>query len=211
MNNHSLLQGIFPTQWLNLGLQVQLQGDSSPSQPPEKPHIIFRTLISSEDILDHFNSLASNYSMKISSWPIYDCKRLWHTTFGPLSWHPCDIFYHYCHTTTNYPPKLVSFVIYSLLRKYSRKWRNFYQTSLFYSASFSKGHFFPCAFGCSSLQLWIVPNWNKVFGLRTHNSQPVVHISQSGDKSVRHEWSSRRTITIEQREKGAKELLLWWH
>ena len=105
----------------------------------------FRTLISSEDILDHFNSLASNYTMKISSWPIYDCKRLWHTTFGPLSWHPCDIFYHYCHTP-NYSPKLVSFVIYSLLRKYSRKWRNFYQTSLFYSASFSKGHFFPLCF-----------------------------------------------------------------
>ena len=122
-----------------------LQADSSPSQPPEKPHIVFRTLISSEDILDHFNSLASNGTIKISSWPTYVCKRLWHTAFGLLNWHPYDILYHYCHPP-NYSPKLVSVVICSLLKKYSRKWRNFYQTSLFYSASFSKGHFLPLCF-----------------------------------------------------------------
>lgn len=97
-----------------------------------------------------------------------------------------------------------SFIIYSLLEKHSRKWRHFYQHPFFYSTSFSKGHFFP-----SLLLVALHFNFehyrtkHKVFpGLRTHNSGLVVHISWVGDTSTRNEWSSRRTITTEQRKGG---------
>ena len=154
-----------------------LQADSSPSQPPEKPHIVFRTLISSEDILDHFNSWSSNCTIKISSWPIYVCKRLWHTTFGILNWHPCDILYHYCHTP-NYSPKLVSLSINcSLLKKYSRKWGNFYQTSLLFSQIFQGSFFPPVVLVALHFNSEQYQTETRSFRLRIHNSQPVVHIS----------------------------------
>ena len=39
MGCHSVLQGIFPTQGLNLGL-LHWQADSLPSEPPGKPQIM---------------------------------------------------------------------------------------------------------------------------------------------------------------------------
>jgi len=45
MGNHSLLQGIFPTQGSNESRTLALQADSLPSEPPQKPLRIQRKLV----------------------------------------------------------------------------------------------------------------------------------------------------------------------
>ena len=53
---HSLLQGIFPTQGLSLGL-LHWQADSLPSEPPGKPQIVKSNINSAEKEIDFEISL----------------------------------------------------------------------------------------------------------------------------------------------------------